>query len=62
MKYFSEFIQKLIRSSTHHYKSIHQVSRLYLKQVLRYFADMVKMPKILKGHNSISIFQNVLKS
>ena len=27
-KYFSEFIQKLIRSSTHHYQSIHKVSRL----------------------------------
>ena len=27
-KYFSEFIQKLTRSSTHHYQSITQVSRL----------------------------------
>ena len=28
MKYFSEFTKKLIRSSTHHYQSIHQVSSL----------------------------------
>ena len=28
MKYFLEFIQKLIRSSTHQYQSIHQDSRL----------------------------------
>ena len=27
-KYFSEFTKKLIRSSTHHYQSIHQVSSL----------------------------------
>ena len=26
-----------------------------------YFADKVKMPKISKGHNSRSIFQNLLK-
>ena len=27
MKYFSEFIQRLIRSSTHHYQPIQQLSR-----------------------------------
>ena len=30
--------------------------------VLRYFADKIKMPKITKAHNSISIFQNLFKS
>ena len=29
MKHFSEFIQKLIWSSIHHYQSIHQVSRRF---------------------------------
>ena len=52
MKYFSKFIQKLIRSSTHHYQSIHQVSRLQLQQFLRYFADEVKMPEVTKGRKS----------
>ena len=52
MKYFSEFTQKLARSSIRHYQSIHQVSRLQLQQFLRYFADKVKMPNITKGHNS----------
>ena len=62
MKYFLEFLQKLIRLSTHHYQSIHQVSRLKLQQFLIYFADKVKMPKITKGNNSRSIFQNFFKS
>ena len=49
MKYFSEFIQKLIRSSIHHYQSI-QVLRLNLHFIFfRYFADKGKMPKIYKG-------------
>ena len=41
MKYFPEFIQKLIRSSTNHYQSIHQVSRLYLEWFWWYFADKI---------------------
>ena len=53
---FQNFIQKLITPSTHHYQSSHQVSRLYLQQFSRYFADKVKMPKITKGQNSWSIF------
>ena len=103
----------IIRSSTHRYQTIHQVSRLQLQQFLRnlltrerclnlqraityeiffriypkvnqviysslpinspsfkslaltvflrYFADKIKMPKITKGHNSISIFQNFIQ-
>ena len=62
LKYFSEFIQKLTRSSTRHFQSIHQVSRLSFQQFLRYFADKVKMPKITKDRNSWSIFQNWFKS
>ena len=45
MKYFSEFIQNLIRASTQHFKSIQQVSRLQHQQFLRYFIDKEKMPK-----------------
>ena len=41
MKCFSKFIQKLIRWSTHHYQSIHEVPRLQLQQFLRYFADKI---------------------
>ena len=37
--FFLEFIQKLIRSSTHQYQSIHWVSRLYLEWFWRYFAE-----------------------
>ena len=36
-KYFLEFIQKLIRSSTQHYQSIPRFKALAL--ILRYFAD-----------------------
>ena len=49
MKYFSEFIQKLTRSSTSHYQSIHQVSRLLLQQFLKYFAHKVKNAQNYKG-------------
>ena len=57
MKYFLEFLQKVIRSSTHYYK-IHLLSfKALALTVLRYFAGKVKMPKITKGHNSRSIFQ-----
>ena len=52
----------VMRSSTHHYQSIHQVSRLSPQQFLRYFADKVNLPKITKGHNSWSISQNLFKS
>ena len=38
---FQNFIQKLIRSSTHHYQSTPQISRLYLQFFLRYFADKI---------------------
>ena len=48
MKFFSEFIQKLIRTSDH-YKSIYQVSKLQLQQFLRYFADKVKCPKLQRA-------------
>ena len=41
MKYFSEFIQKLIRPSTHHCQSIHLVSRLHLEWFWRYYADKI---------------------
>ena len=41
MKYFSIFIQKSTRSSTHHYQSMYQVSRLYLEWFWRYFADKI---------------------
>ena len=32
------------------------------EQFLRYFADKIKKPKITKGHNSRSMFQNLFKS
>ena len=40
-----------IMSSTHHYQSIHQVSRIYLEWFWRYFADNISSI-FLKGHNS----------
>ena len=48
LEIFLEFIQKLTRSSTRHYLSLHQVSRLYLQQFLKYFAEKVKCPKLQK--------------
>ena len=50
MKYFSEFIQKLIRSSIHHYQSIHQVSKALASVVFEILADKGKVPKFTKGH------------
>ena len=46
---FSEFIQKLFRSSFHHYQSIHHFCEA---QFLWYFADKGKMPKFTKGNYS----------
>ena len=55
MKYFSEFLQKLINSSL----QIHLLSfKALALTVFEIFADKVKMSKITKGHNSRSIFQN----
>ena len=51
MKYFSEFIQKLIRSSTRQYQSIHQVSRL-ASVALEIFCWRDFIYIFSKGHNS----------
>ena len=46
---FSKFLQKLIRLSTHHYQSIHEVFKALASSVLRYFTDKVKMPKFQRA-------------
>ena len=48
MKYFSKFIQKLTRLSTHDYQSFHCFKAL-APTFFRYFADKVKMPKIIRA-------------
>ena len=48
-----EFIQKLIRSSTHHYKFI----KFQGSSSNSFLDDKVKIPKITKGHNSWSNFR-----
>ena len=64
--FFLEFIQKLTRSFTHHYQSIHQVSRLYLQLCFRYIADNVKCPKLQKAITHEAFFlefiQKLIKS
>ena len=50
MKYFSEFIKKLIKSFTHHYKSIYQVPRLVFEIFCwqRENAQIYKVPLLMK--------------
>ena len=49
LEIFFRIYSKLTRSSTYYYQSIHQVSRLWLQQFLRYFADRVKCPKLQRA-------------
>ena len=52
MKYFSEFIQKLIRSSTHQYQSIHQVLKALASIAFEIFCWQEFIHIFSKGHNS----------